>query len=66
MGGSVTACPAPMKSSPAEEERMARLMATYGGTSQRSAEMEDSASQDELHEFLAQHRIVKPALQSDS
>jgi hypothetical protein len=55
-----------MKSSPAEEERMARLMATYGGTSQRSAEMEDSASQDELHEFLAQHRIVKPALQSDS
>ena len=66
MGGSVTACPAPLKWSPAGDARMARLVAAYADGSQGTAEAEDSAWQDELHNFLAQHRVVKPALQSGS
>ena len=66
MGGSVTACPAPLKWSPAGDARMARLVAAYADGSQGTAEAEDSAWQDELHNLLAQHRVVKPALQSGS
>lgn len=66
MGGSVIACPAALKWSPAEEARMARLVAAYTDASQGSAKAEDSSQQDELHDFLAQHRDVRPAVQSGS
>ena len=71
VGGSVIACPAALKWSPAEEARMARLVAAYADASQGSAladsaKAEDSSQQDELHDFSAQHRDVRPALQSGS